>query len=100
MIESKPLEYAGHGDRTSARMAVADLDRDAAAVGQSDCIGRLRTSLCDQAWNGTMQVQLVTPCAGDVLRMVADRCGDATLGTLGCTCDAPEGARQRIERDG
>ena len=35
MIESEPLQYAGHGDRTSAGMAVADLDRDPAAVGQA-----------------------------------------------------------------
>lgn len=32
MIEPKPLEYAGHGDRASPRMAVADLDRNASPV--------------------------------------------------------------------
>ena len=34
MIKSQPLEYAGHGDGTRAGMTIADLDRDAAAVGR------------------------------------------------------------------
>jgi hypothetical protein len=61
MIKSQPLQYPSHGDWTSARMSIADLDCDAAAIGKAGGVDRFRARLGDQSRDCPVQVELVTP---------------------------------------
>src|SRR6187200_860913 len=63
MIKSQPLQYSRHSDGAGPRIPIADLDRDAAAIGQSDGVNRFRTRLGDQSGNRPVQVELVTSAA-------------------------------------
>jgi hypothetical protein len=63
MIKSQSLEYACHGYGTRPGMTIADLDRDAATIGQAHRVNRLCARLPDETWDCAVQFGLVPPGA-------------------------------------
>ena len=98
MIKPESLQYAGHGHRTGSGISITDLDSNTATIRKSNGVDRFGPSLGNETRDGTMQFQLVTPSARDVLRMVSNCRRNLKLGH-GCAGDTPEGARQRIRRN-